>query len=188
MLADQNISLCLSDHHDAPAPWKRTADFVYIRGHGPGGRYKGHYPKSTLTEWARRIRSWKKRGIDVYVYFDNDQKSAAPADALEASTVVDVRIAEGVGEDMRRYQYARHSIHATGAGGPFGVHPAASHAHSPRRQPPFATPELRIRQCSSIARWPVLEARSESVDQHARRPLSPVVCHRCGRSQTKERA
>jgi uncharacterized protein YecE (DUF72 family) len=30
-----------------------------------------------------RIRSWKKRGNDVYVYFDNDQKSAAPADALK---------------------------------------------------------------------------------------------------------
>jgi uncharacterized protein YecE (DUF72 family) len=40
---ERNISLCISDHHDAPAPWKRTADFVYVRGHGPGGRYKGHY-------------------------------------------------------------------------------------------------------------------------------------------------
>jgi uncharacterized protein YecE (DUF72 family) len=83
MLTERNISLCLSDHHDAPAPWKRTADFVYIRGHGPGGRYKGHYPEKTLTEWATRIRSWKKGGNDVYVYFDNDQKSAAPADALK---------------------------------------------------------------------------------------------------------
>ena len=83
MLAERNISLCLSDHHDAPAPWKRTADFVYVRGHGPGGRYRGHYDDRTLTEWARRIRSWKKQGKDVYVYFDNDQKSAAPADALK---------------------------------------------------------------------------------------------------------
>ena len=83
LLAERNISLCLSDHHDAPAPWKRTADFVYIRGHGPGGRYRGHYDDRTLTEWARRIRSWKKQGKDVYVYFDNDQKSAAPADAFK---------------------------------------------------------------------------------------------------------
>ncbi len=83
MLAERNISLCLSDHHDAPAPWKRTADFVYIRGHGPGGRYKGNYPGSKLADWARRIRSWKRQGHDVYVYFDNDQKSAAPADALK---------------------------------------------------------------------------------------------------------
>ncbi len=79
----KNISLCISDHHDAPAPWKRTADFVYVRGHGPGGRYKGHYRPGTLANWSRRIRSWKKQGYDVYVYFDNDQKSAAPADALK---------------------------------------------------------------------------------------------------------
>jgi uncharacterized protein YecE (DUF72 family) len=81
MLAEENISLCLSDHHDAPSPWKRTADFVYVRGHGPSGRYHGHYTKTTLEQWARRIKSWKRQGCDVYVYFDNDQKSAAPADA-----------------------------------------------------------------------------------------------------------
>jgi uncharacterized protein YecE (DUF72 family) len=53
----QGISLCISDHHDAPAPWRRTADFVYVRGHGPTGRYKGHYSPKVLSEWARRIRS-----------------------------------------------------------------------------------------------------------------------------------
>ena len=83
LLSRRNIALCLSDHHDAPAPWKRTADFVYIRGHGPGERYKGHYRSQTLSEWASRSRSWKKQGCDVFVYFDNDQKSAAPVDALK---------------------------------------------------------------------------------------------------------
>jgi len=81
LLSRHNVALCLSDHHEAPAPWKRTADFVYIRGHGPGGRYRGNYPVPTLSSWAKRIRSWKKQGCDVYVYFDNDQKSAAPLDA-----------------------------------------------------------------------------------------------------------
>jgi len=83
LLSDHNVSLCLSDHHDAPAPWKRTADFVYVRGHGPGGRYKGHYRPAVLGNWAERIKSWKRQGCDVFVYFDNDQKSAAPADALK---------------------------------------------------------------------------------------------------------
>ena len=88
MLADENISLCLSDHHDAPAPWKRTADFVYVRGHGPSGRYYGHYTRSTLTQWGQRIKSWKRQGCDVYVYFDNDQKSAAPVDALKLKALL----------------------------------------------------------------------------------------------------
>jgi uncharacterized protein YecE (DUF72 family) len=89
LLSERNISLCISDHHDAPAPWKRTADFVYIRGHGPGGRYKGHYSPQMLAAWARRIRSWKKQRCDIYVYFDNDQKSAAPTDALKLRLLLD---------------------------------------------------------------------------------------------------
>ena len=88
LLSRQNIALCLSDHHDAPAPWKRTADFVYIRGHGPGGHYKDHYGRRTLSAWAARIKSWKKQGCDVFVYFDNDQKSAAPIDALKLQALL----------------------------------------------------------------------------------------------------
>jgi uncharacterized protein YecE (DUF72 family) len=82
-LSAQNIALCISDHHDAPSPWMKTADFVYVRGHGPGGRYKGHYSRHELARWARRIKAWSRQGCDAFVYFDNDQKSAAPADALQ---------------------------------------------------------------------------------------------------------
>jgi len=89
LLREANISLCLSDHHDAPAPWKRTADFVYVRGHGPGGRYKDNYPAAVLEDWAKRIHAWSALGIDVFVYFDNDQKSAAPADALRLRALLD---------------------------------------------------------------------------------------------------
>ena len=91
LLSERNAALCLSDHHDAPSPWKRTADFIYIRGHGPGGRYKGHYSSAALASWAERIRSWKRQGVDVHVYFDNDRKSAAPADALKLQALLDLR-------------------------------------------------------------------------------------------------
>jgi len=91
LLSEANISLCISDHHDAPAPWKRTADFVYVRGHGPGGRYKGHYSAVALANWVKRIRSWKAQGCDVFVFFDNDQKSAAPADALKLKRMLRMR-------------------------------------------------------------------------------------------------
>jgi uncharacterized protein YecE (DUF72 family) len=91
ILSEENISLCISDHHDAPAPWRRTADFVYVRGHGPGGRYKGHYSTAALAAWAKRIRSWKAQGCDVFVFFDNDQKSAAPIDALKLKQMLPKR-------------------------------------------------------------------------------------------------
>jgi uncharacterized protein YecE (DUF72 family) len=82
LLRDNNISLCLSDHHDAPSPWEVTARHVYIRGHGPTGEYKDRYPKKTVESWAGSIAKWRRQGRDVYCYFDNDQKTAAPKDAL----------------------------------------------------------------------------------------------------------
>jgi uncharacterized protein YecE (DUF72 family) len=81
LLRDHNAALCISDHADAPAPWEATADFVYVRAHGTNGRYAGSYSAETLREWGQRIASWREEGRDVYVYFDNDIKSAAPGDA-----------------------------------------------------------------------------------------------------------
>jgi len=81
LLRDHDVSLCLSDHHDAPSPWEVTARHVYVRGHGPGGRYRDNYPDHTLRAWARHIRQWRRQRRTVFVYFDNDQKSAAPRDA-----------------------------------------------------------------------------------------------------------
>jgi uncharacterized protein YecE (DUF72 family) len=88
ILADFDAALCISDHHSAPSPWEVTASWVYVRGHGPGGRYVGRYPQAELAEWARHIAAWRAEGRDVYAYFDNDIKSAAPhdAEALKALT------------------------------------------------------------------------------------------------------
>lgn len=81
LLRRRGIALCLSDHADAPAPWEVTAKHIYIRGHGPTGRYSGSYAGATLSRWADAAQIWRAQGRDVYVYFDNDQKAAAPADA-----------------------------------------------------------------------------------------------------------
>jgi uncharacterized protein YecE (DUF72 family) len=82
ILSDFDAALCISDHHHAPAPWERTASWIYVRGHGPGGRYHGRYPSDDLKAWARHIQAWRGEGRDVHAYFDNDVKSAAPFDAL----------------------------------------------------------------------------------------------------------
>jgi uncharacterized protein YecE (DUF72 family) len=34
-----------------------------------------------LGKWARAIKGWRRKRLDVFCYFDNDQKSAAPQDA-----------------------------------------------------------------------------------------------------------
>jgi uncharacterized protein YecE (DUF72 family) len=81
ILADHDAALVISDHHSAPAPWVRTASWVYVRGHGPGGRYRGRYPEAELRRWTSHIAQWRAQGLDVFAYFDNDVKSAAPFDA-----------------------------------------------------------------------------------------------------------
>jgi uncharacterized protein YecE (DUF72 family) len=91
LLRDRNIALCISDHADAPAPWIATAHHVYIRAHGPSGRYRGSYPDATLKNWAGNISAWRKEDHDVYIYFDNDQKAAAPKDARRLLDLLSVQ-------------------------------------------------------------------------------------------------
>jgi uncharacterized protein YecE (DUF72 family) len=88
VLHECNVALCLSDHRDAPTPWEITARHVYLRGHGPGGGYRGSYSTKTLRRWAEAIATWRRQRRDVLVFFDNDQKAAAPKDALRLIELV----------------------------------------------------------------------------------------------------
>ncbi len=88
VLRDHNLALVISDHHDAPAPWEATAELVYIRGHGPGGRYVGRYDGAELARWAGRISAFAEAGHDVCCYFDNDVKCAAPQDAAALKSLL----------------------------------------------------------------------------------------------------
>ncbi len=81
LLRDAGVSLCVSDHQHAPAPWEATADHVYVRPHGPGGRYEGSYSDEQIAGMAGPIAAWCGEGRNVFCYFDNDQKSCAPFDA-----------------------------------------------------------------------------------------------------------
>jgi uncharacterized protein YecE (DUF72 family) len=81
-LAKRDIALCLYEFAGQAAPPEITADFVYIRLHGPGGAYQGSYNDAALRTWAKRIRGWTGKGRDVYCYFDNDQAGYAPQNAL----------------------------------------------------------------------------------------------------------
>src|SRR5438128_2656768 len=66
VLRDRNVALCISDHHDAPAPWEVTASHVYIRGHGPGGHYRDNYSDQALRDWARFIGRCRRQGRQMF--------------------------------------------------------------------------------------------------------------------------
>jgi uncharacterized protein YecE (DUF72 family) len=96
LLQRRDVSLCLSDHADAPSPWLATAGHVYVRGHGPRGDYSGSYPSPTLSRWASHMREWQSQGRDVLVYFDNDQKAAAPGDAERLGQLLASKASKGL--------------------------------------------------------------------------------------------
>lgn len=83
MLRDHAVALVLGDSAGAfPVFEQITADFVYVRLHGPQRLYHGSYGPELIEAWARRLRHWRDRGLDCYVYFDNDADGAAPFDAM----------------------------------------------------------------------------------------------------------
>jgi uncharacterized protein YecE (DUF72 family) len=84
VLARHGAALCihdlLPDH-----PWERTADWTYLRFHGPNAlevKYLGEYTGRRLWRVADRLGPWLEEGCDVYGYFNNDWYGHAVTDAL----------------------------------------------------------------------------------------------------------
>jgi uncharacterized protein YecE (DUF72 family) len=71
------------------SPREVTADFVYMRRHGPGDAYQGEYGPEALSGLAGALAAWRDKGIDCHVYFDNDQNGYAAADALRLAGMLD---------------------------------------------------------------------------------------------------
>lgn len=82
VLRRHNSALCFYDLKGFRSPEIVTADFVYVRLHGPREEpYQGSYDWRTLAAYARKFRRWSQGGCDVFCYFDNDQEACAPHDA-----------------------------------------------------------------------------------------------------------
>lgn len=100
MVRDRGIAIVVSHSPGVyPIIEEPTTDFMYLRLHGAERMYYGSYPDEALDDWAARITSWASGSEptrshritsrtdsagairDVYVYFDNDEKTKAPFDA-----------------------------------------------------------------------------------------------------------
>jgi uncharacterized protein YecE (DUF72 family) len=101
LLREHDIALVVADTAGKwPLMREVTADFVYVRLHGDKELYASGYSDEVLAQWAERIHSWsagndapdatrfgapveqRRKGRDVFVYFDNDIKTHAPFDAM----------------------------------------------------------------------------------------------------------
>jgi uncharacterized protein YecE (DUF72 family) len=89
LLQKYNCAFCIYELGGHISPTKITANFVYVRLHGPSeNKYQGSYSKPALTKWAKRCIEWQSQKKNVYVYFDNDQEGYAAFNAMTLKTLV----------------------------------------------------------------------------------------------------
>jgi uncharacterized protein YecE (DUF72 family) len=70
------------------APPRLTGRFRYVRFHGTTGRYSGRYGAAALRPFAESYLASAARGVDVFVYFNNDLGGHAVRDALDLLALV----------------------------------------------------------------------------------------------------
>ena len=81
LLLEHGVALVIGDHPTRPyQAHELTADWTFVRFHaGTRGR-DGNYSETELHEWAKRLRSWRRR-VEVYAYFNNDWRGFAVRNA-----------------------------------------------------------------------------------------------------------
>jgi len=81
LLDESGCSFCIHDMPGIQTPRVVTSDIIYIRFHGPTGKYAGSYSKSSLRAWAAWLKDNVKKTRGVYVYFNNDTNAHAVSNA-----------------------------------------------------------------------------------------------------------
>lgn len=88
LLSRYKASLCLADSPYFPCIEEITSDFVYLRFHGGRILYGSNYSKKELRTWAKKIRKWRNRGLDVFAYFNNDAQGFAVKNAKQLADLI----------------------------------------------------------------------------------------------------
>jgi uncharacterized protein YecE (DUF72 family) len=83
LLKEYNCAFCIYELAGHITPLEVTANFVYVRLHGPGNKYQGSYTAKDLRLWHKRSLEWLDQKKDVFIYFDNDQAGYAAQNAAD---------------------------------------------------------------------------------------------------------
>jgi len=89
LLRTYDSAFCIYELEHHLSPLEVTADYAYVRLHGPGNKYQGSYTEEALAEWSKRCKKWKQDNKDVFVYFDNDQDAYAVHNAQRLITLTE---------------------------------------------------------------------------------------------------
>ena len=83
-----NMAWLIADSPKYPTAEAVTANFIYIRMHGPTTLFSPKYTYEGLKTLTQKIQAWLKKGFDVYVYFNNDFQGFSVQNAKELSELV----------------------------------------------------------------------------------------------------
>jgi uncharacterized protein YecE (DUF72 family) len=72
LLDARGVAICLHDKPGSAFDDVAVGPFVYVRFHGPTGRYGGCYTDEALSAWAAKLTGAHRRDRDVFAYFNND--------------------------------------------------------------------------------------------------------------------
>ncbi len=89
LLRQHQAAFCMYHLDGRLSPKEVTADFIYIRLHGPGEPYQGKYTTNELAGWAGAISSWSSQDKRIFCYFDNDEQGFAPQNAAQLQAMLD---------------------------------------------------------------------------------------------------
>lgn len=77
LLEEVEAALVIHDIPKSATPLDNvTADFIYLRFHGPEPRYRGDYSDETLKRYAGYINKWLNEKKTVYAYMNNTAGAA----------------------------------------------------------------------------------------------------------------
>ena len=93
--------MCLHDKAGSAIFEPIDTPFLYVRFHGPGGRYFGRYESRRMEYWAATLGEQWRAGRDVFAYFNNDPEGMAVINAQELRALMIASI-EGRGSRRMR--------------------------------------------------------------------------------------
>ncbi len=90
LLERHGAAYCVMSGAHLPCLLRATADFVYVRLHGPDSQhlYRGSYSDDNLGWWSERILEWIGQKRDVFVYFNNDGEGHAVRNASTLKAMI----------------------------------------------------------------------------------------------------
>ncbi|MCC5857636.1 MAG: DUF72 domain-containing protein [Ectothiorhodospiraceae bacterium] len=95
-LTRHSVAFCIHDLDGTVSPLEVTADFVYVRLHGPGDAYRGRYTHKALARWRDACHGWLDSGKAVYCFFDNDECGNAAINADELQNMLGISVTSPV--------------------------------------------------------------------------------------------